>query len=230
MTRTKTSMSAAARAAAKRAERVRRAPTPTPTPTPSAPEPVEPEPVEPEAVEPEAVRPSPTRSRPPLRTLAWFTLPLVLVAALVATGVLGLRYRDGVRAEQARTEALVAARKAAPVVLSYDYRHLDRDFAAARDRLTGDFRDEYRRTTSKAVGPTAKKYHGIVRATVAQVSGAAPAASVKSTSAERAVVILFVNQMTRSTRISGPRVDLNRVRMTMTRTADGWKVSGVDAL
>ncbi len=93
--------------------------------------------------------------------------------------MLGLRYRDGVRAEQARGAALAAARKAAPAVLSYDYRHPDRDFAAARDRITGDFGDEYRKTMSKAVGPKAKKYHGIVRATVAQVSGDAPAASAR---------------------------------------------------
>ncbi|WP_204269093.1 hypothetical protein, partial [Klebsiella aerogenes] len=46
-----------------------------------------------------------------------------------------------------RGQALAAARQAAPVVLSYDYRHLDRDFAAARARLTGHFRDEYRKTT-----------------------------------------------------------------------------------
>ncbi|MEB8341196.1 hypothetical protein OKJ99_27205 [Streptomyces endophyticus] len=230
-------MTAAARAAAKRAERVRGAPTPTARPT--DPEPAKEVPAETPAeasVAPEddGADATPTgRGRPTLRALALPALLLVLVAALVATAVLGLRYRDGVRAEEARREALAAARKAAPVVLSYDYRHLDRDFAAARDRLTGDFGDfgdEYRRTTSKAVGPAAKKYHGVVKAAVAQVSGDAPAASVKSASADRAVVILFVNQTTRSTRISGPRVDLNRVRMTMSRTSDGWKVSGVDAL
>jgi Mce-associated membrane protein len=53
---------------------------------------------------------------------------------------------------------------------------------------------------------------------------------VISASADRAVVLLFVNQVTTSTQVSGSRVDLNRVRMTLTRTSDGWKVSGVDAL
>jgi Mce-associated membrane protein len=65
---------------------------------------------------------------------------------------------------------------------------------------------------------------------VAQPTGGSPAASVVSASADRAVILLFVNQVTTSTQVSGSRVDLNRVRMTLTRTADGWKVSAVDAL
>jgi Mce-associated membrane protein len=53
---------------------------------------------------------------------------------------------------------------------------------------------------------------------------------VISASADRAVVLLFVNQVTTSTQVSGSRVDLNRVRMTVALTSDGWRVSGVDAL
>ncbi|MFE2990577.1 hypothetical protein [Streptomyces sp. NPDC059262] len=175
-----------------------------------------------------------TPPRPGRRRLFTPLLCLLLVAGLVAAAVLGWRYRESTRAEQARGQALAAARQAAPVVLSYDYRHLDRDFAAARARLTGHFRDEYGKTTTRVVGPTARKYRGVVKATVAQPTGdsaAAPAASVISASADRAVVLLFVNQVTTSTQIAGSRVDLNRVRMTLTRTDDdGWKVSALDAL
>lgn len=156
---------------------------------------------------------------------------VVLVAGLVAIAVLGWRYGEGRRAEQARGEALAAARKAAPVVLSYDYRHLDRDFARARTHLTGSFRAEYGRTTTKVVGPTARKYHGVVKATVAApVGGGLPAASVVSAGPDKAVVLLFVNQVTTSTQVTGSRMDLNRVRMTLTRTSEGWRVSAVDAL
>ncbi|MEV5147988.1 hypothetical protein AB0L14_27230 [Streptomyces sp. NPDC052727] len=158
-------------------------------------------------------------------------LGVVLVAALVVAAVLGWRYQEGRQTEQARGEALAAARKAAPVVLSYDYRHLDRDFTRARALLTGRFRDEYGKTTKTVVAPTATKYHGVVKATVAAPpDGGAPAVSVVSATPDRAVVLLFVNQVTESTQVSGPRLDLNRVRMTLTRTSDGWKVSGVDAL
>ncbi|MEV0170130.1 hypothetical protein AB0I00_03225 [Streptomyces sp. NPDC050803] len=157
------------------------------------------------------------------RTLLTAALCALLVTGLVAAGVLGWQYGQARQAQNARGEAMAAARKAAPVVLSYDHRHLERDFARARALLTGKFRDEYRRTTTGVVGPTAKKYRGVVRATVAT-------ASVVSASPDRVVVLLFVNQATESTQVSGSRLDLNRVRMTMADTSEGWKVSAVDAL
>ncbi|MEV6838995.1 hypothetical protein AB0N17_31545 [Streptomyces sp. NPDC051133] len=183
---------------------------------------------------PEPFEDAPEESTPSRRTgrrVRTAVLGLVLVAALVVTAVLGWQYRQGCQAEQARGEALAAARKAAPVVLSYDYRHLDRDFTRARALLTGHFRERYGRTTKTVVAPTATKYHGVVTATVATPSdGGTPAASVVSATPDKAVVLLFVDQITRSTQVPQPRLDLNRVRLTLTRTSDGWKVSGVDAL
>ncbi|MFD7610743.1 hypothetical protein [Streptomyces sp. NPDC059828] len=165
------------------------------------------------------------------RRLVMALLAVLSAASLVGAVVLAQDYSDGRRAEQARQQALAAARTAAPVVLSYDYRHLDRDFAAARGHLTGSFHDEYRRTTKAVVAPTAKKYQGVVKATVASPpQGGGSAASVVSASPDKAIVLLFVNQVTRSSQVEGPRVDLNRVRMTLTLTSDGWKVAAVDAL
>ncbi|MGW6643017.1 hypothetical protein [Streptomyces iakyrus] len=158
-------------------------------------------------------------------------LAVLLVAGLVALAALGWQYREDRLTETARTEALSAARTAAPIVLSYDYRHLEKDFSRARAHLTGDFRDEYGKTTKTVVAPTAEKYHGVVKARVAAPgSGGAPAASVVSASPDKVVVLLFVNQVTVSTQVSGSRVDQNRVRMTMDRTGGEWKVSAVDAL
>lgn len=157
-------------------------------------------------------------------------LALLILAGSAATAVLGLQYRDADRSRRARVDALAAARTAAPVILSYDYRHLARDFAAAERHLTGPFQGQYRKTTQTVVGPTAAKYHGIVKATVAQPTGGIPAASVVSATPDSAVVLLFMNQVTTSTEISGPRLDLNRVRMKLTRTPGGWKVNAIDAL
>ncbi|MEW2396043.1 hypothetical protein [Streptomyces sp. NPDC046862] len=242
-TTTRGTMTAAARAAAKRARRaesVKEAPgqdqeehsgrtvlIEVPDGWEDPPEPAAESEEEP-AAESEEEPAEGTPRRLPLLALA---LCGVLVAGLVAVGVLGWQYREGRQTQQARVEALAAARKAAPVVLSYDYRRLDRDFARASAQLTGKFRDEYARTTKTVVGPTARKYHGVVKATVAApADGGVPAASVVSAAPDRVVVLLFVNQVTESTRVAGPRVDLNRVRMTLTRTSGGWKVSAVDAL
>jgi Mce-associated membrane protein len=228
-------MNAAARAAAKRARSVERPQRPEEPPArrtltidppagdrwedppQQSPEPLEQDPDS--LAEPEGSASAPRPVRGPLTAV----LGVLLVAALVAASVLGWQYAQGRRTESARAGALTAARNAAPVVLSYDYRHLDRDFTRARERLTGHFREEYGKTTTSVVGPTAKKYHGVVKATVA-------AASVASASPDRVTVLLFVNQVTRSTQVSGSRLDLNRVRMTMTRTSGDWKVSAVDAL
>lgn len=240
-TTTRRSVAAAVRAAAKRAERARlddgAATKPRPDPGPDArpdrrvvsgpgPEP------EPRAA-PASVKPGPeaTGRRLPRRGAVTAALALVVVAGLVAIGVLGWRYQDGRRTAQARTQAVAAARKAAPVVLSYDYRHLDRDFARARGYLTGAFRKQYQKTTATVVAQTAAKYHGVVKATLGAPSGGvATTVSVVSASPDKVVVLLFVNQVTTSTQVSGSRLDLNRVRMTLTRTSGGWKVSAVDAL
>ncbi|MET9905583.1 hypothetical protein ABZZ74_02020 [Streptomyces sp. NPDC006476] len=223
-------MSAAARAAAKRAKRAEQLKQRTPQPQEPGSgrtvvievpdgwdDPPEPSPDDLESPDDRGT------GRPSRRRLLTVVLGGLLALGLVAVAMLGWQYREDRRAEAARGEALTAARQAAPVVLSYDYRHLDRDFTRARQRLTGNFRDEYRRTTGTVVGPTAAKYHGVVKATVS-------AASVVSASPDKAVVLLFVNQVTESTQVSGSRLDLNRVRMTMTRASGGWKVSAVDAL
>ncbi|MET9388961.1 hypothetical protein ABZY20_00885 [Streptomyces sp. NPDC006624] len=247
---TRRTMTAAARAAAKRAERGHRAAGAAPAGDEERPRRAEPpragrtvlveapkdgwdDPPEPspesfgEDGPEERSEPAPGGRRRRLTAL----LAVLLVAAVVALAALGWQYRDGRLTETARTEALAAARKAAPIVLSYDYRHLDKDFSRARAHLTGDFRDEYGKTTKAVVAPTAEKYRGVVRATVAAPgSGGTSAASVVSASPDKVVVLLFVNQVTESTQVTGARVDQNRVRMTMDRTGGGWKVSAVDAL
>jgi Mce-associated membrane protein len=44
------------------------------------------------------------------------------------------------------------------------------------------------------------------------------------------VVLLFVDQRTTSTRLDGPRVDENRVRLHLTKVDGSWLVSNVDGL
>jgi Mce-associated membrane protein len=242
---TRRTLTAAARAAAKRAERADQEPREAPQPR----EPREPRGEEPRprsgrtvVIEPPGGWDDPPEPAPdgdggaelflPVRRrrLGTLSLTVLLLAALVTAGVLGRQYQQGRVTEQARVEALAAARKAAPVVLSYDHRRLERDFGRARALLTGEFRAEYARTTKAVVGPTARKYRGVVKATVVTPPEGGPAASVVSASPDRVVVLLFVNQVTESTQVTGSRVDLNRVRMTLARTGDGWKVSAVDAL
>ncbi|WP_329113381.1 hypothetical protein [Streptomyces sp. NBC_01353] len=229
---------ATVRAAAKRAERAARQPNEpeaTPAPTPER-QPNEPEatpaptperqPNEPEATPAPTPEPEPTTRTGSRPGRLGAVLAALVLLAVAATAALGWQYREAERTTQARTAALAAAHKAAPAILSYDYRHLDRDFAAARTHLTGPFLEEYDKTTKTVVAPTAKQYRGVVKATVATPTSV----SVISASPHKAVILLFMNQLTTSTQVTTPRLDLNRVRMTLIHSPQGWKVSALDAL
>ncbi len=153
---------------------------------------------------------------------------IVLVAAAIA-GVLIYRLAAADpnnppdSQARSRSEALAAARSHAQEILSYDHRTLDADFARAEAALTGKFKKDYARTTSTVVRPSAEQYKVVVKAEVT-------AASVVRASDHRVVALLFVDQTTTSTRLEGPKVDLNRVRMTLVQEDGNWLVSELDAL
>ena len=155
--------------------------------------------------------------------VASLALAVLLLAGLAASAVLFYRVQDADAASSARREAVAAARSHAQAILSYDHRKLDADFARASKALTGKFKTDYARTTSTVVRPSATQYKVIVKAEVT-------AASVVQASAHRAVVLLYVDQTTTSTRLEGPKVDLNRVRMTLVENDGNWLVSELDAL
>jgi Mce-associated membrane protein len=179
----------------------------------------------------ERARPEPAgaETAPPARRarrapdLVLLVAALVTVALLLTAAALTVKARGEDRTERARTEAVAAAESRAVDLLSYDYRHLGRDFGRAGKGLTGQFADDYAHTTETVVRPTAEEVKAVVKAEVV-------ASSVVRASQDRVVVLLFVNQTTTSTRVEGPQVDLNRVRMTLTRVGGDWKVSAVTAL
>ena len=119
--------------------------------------------------------------------------------------------------------ALAAARTSAATILSYDYRHLDANFAAATALTTGQLRTDYQATTSKAVAQLAAQTHAVVSAKVV-------AGGVVSSTATTATVLLFVDQTTTSNRLSAPTTDQNRVQLTMRKVGSHWLVSGLKAL
>jgi len=129
--------------------------------------------------------------------------------------------RDGLAST--RSDALAAARAHAQTILSFDHRTLDADCARAGRVLARTFKSEYGETTDTVVRPSAEQYKVVVKAEVT-------AASVVRASENRVVVLLYVDQTTTSTRLEGPKVDLNRVRMTLVENDGNWLVSELDAL
>ena len=162
--------------------------------------------------------------RPGLPSWVRVGLVALLAASLAVGGVLLVQQRDHDARQRAGEQALAAARSAAVAVLSYDYRHLDADFAAAQALTAQPFTAEYQRTTAKAVKPVATKNAAVVKASVS-------AAGVVRAGTDRVVVLAFVNQTTTSSRLQRPQVDQNRVELTMVRRDDGrWLIAAVKAM
>ncbi len=169
--------------------------------------------------EPEA----PARTTRGLGFVLTVGLSVVIVLVLALAGVLGLKAWRGQEAEDARGQAVNAGRQAAETALSYDYRTLDKSFAAARGTMTPEFAGKFDET-AKVAGELATKTKATVRAEVREVG-------VRDGDANRVTLVIFVNQTTTSTITQGkPRVDLNRTRFTMVRNGSRWLVQEIAGL
>ena len=185
-------------------------------------EPADPADAGPADADPAANVPAARRRR---RRLSLPVVALLLVTALMAAAAayLWLQVRDHDRTEAARRSGLEASRDAARLLFSYDYRSLDKDFATGRALTTGEFRNQYDKTTTKVVADVAKQYKAVVKANVV-------GAGVVRATPDTVVTVVYVNQVTTSTRVTGEKVDLSRVRMTLHRSGGKWLVTSVNAL
>ena len=177
------------------------------------------------APEPAEVAPGTTESdeKRGLGTILTVVLAAAVVLVLTVAVVLGIKAWQGKQAEDARDQAAAAGRKAAETALSYDYRNLDKSFAAARATMTPEFAGKFD-ATAKVAGELATKTKATVVADVREVG-------IRDGDADRVTLIIFVNQTTTSTITKGsPRVDLNRTRFTMVRIGGRWLVQEIAGL
>lgn len=155
-----------------------------------------------------------------LRVLAYAVLPgLALLLALTAGY---LNWSGGSAADSAalREETVRIASEDAVVLLSYHAASVDKDLGAARERLTGEFKDAYTSLTREVVIPGAKEKH------VSAVAKAAAGASVSATDSH-AVVLVFVNQ-TVTVGEGVPTDTAPVVRVVLDKVNGRWLVSHFD--
>ncbi|HWJ80783.1 MAG TPA: hypothetical protein VNS55_00995 [Nocardioides sp.] len=147
---------------------------------------------------------------------------VVLVAALavIATGQLWLHGQraDDDRADQVRE----AADRAVTAVLSYDYRRLDQGVADTTPLLTGDALAQYEEV-QRPLARTAPKLHAVVSAEV-------KTSTVLEADDDSARLLLFVDQVSSSRKLTQPQLDQSRVVVTMQRKGDDWLVSSLSAI
>jgi len=154
------------------------------------------------------------------RVFAFGVLPAV--ALLLAMGAGYLKWMDNsVRdSERARDTSVQAAKDSTVALLSYKPDTVEQQLTAARDRLTGQFRDSYTSLTNDVVIPGAKQKQISAVATV-------PAAATVSAKPNHAVVMVFVNQ-TVVVGQDAPTNTASAVRVTMDKIGDRWLISQFD--
>ena len=151
-------------------------------------------------------------------------LAAVLAALLVASaGAAGAVYWWIYRPDQqsngaAQQRVTEAAREGTVALLSYAPETLDKDLANAKSHLTGEFLKYYSDFTDKIVAPAAKQKGVKTEATVAR-------AAVSEMQPDRAVVLVFVNQVTTSKDRPDPALATSSVMVTMVKQDGGWKIS-----
>jgi Mce-associated membrane protein len=154
------------------------------------------------------------------RVLAFGVLPLL--AVVIAAGAGFLKWQDAwVRGSRvASIESVAAAKDSTVALLSYQPDTVDKDLRAARDRLTGGFKDSYTQLIQDVVIPGAKKQHISAVAVV-------PAAASVSATPQHAVALLFVDQ-TVAVGSDAPTETSSIVRVTMDKTGGRWLISAFD--
>lgn len=152
---------------------------------------------------------------------------VLLVAALVVPAAIAAwlqfqQYRPDRQTDDATaTVALNAAKDGTVALLSYSPDSLDKDFAAAKSHLTGDFLSYYTQFTEQIVKPAAKQKSVKTSATIAR-------AAVSELRPNSAVVLVFVNQDTTSKENPDHAFAASSVKVGLKRINDAWLISSFD--
>ncbi|MEV5536396.1 hypothetical protein AB0L13_06010 [Saccharopolyspora shandongensis] len=158
----------------------------------------------------------PQRRRRPLPVLA------LVVVVLGAIGYLGWQLRQEHSAAQARTGALEAARTYATDLSTYDFNELDRNFAAVTANSHGQFAEQYKQISA---GLTE-----LIKQNRAVSHGSVLSAGIVESDQQRAVVALFVDQQITNVNTPQPRIDRNRMQMTLVQVDDRWLIDDIKLL
>ncbi|OBH40645.1 hypothetical protein [Mycobacterium mantenii] len=147
---------------------------------------------------------------------------LVVAAVGVAAGVYFILYRpDQQVGDAARHRAIQAASDGAVAVLSYSYDHLNRDFSNAKAHLTGGLLTYYSKFSDDVVAPTAQKGQLTASAKVIR-------AAVSELHPDSAVVLVFVDQITKSVHKKDPENTQSSVLVTLSKVNGSWLIAKFD--
>ncbi len=151
------------------------------------------------------------------RLFAYVLLPTLIALLGAGAGLLTWEVVSAHFVRLARAESVRAATDGAVALLTYRPDTVDKDLSAARERLTGAFKDSYTMFTRQEVIPDARAKHTSSVVTV-------PAAASVQATIDHAVVMLFVNQ-TFLNDSDPPTSSASDVRVTLEKVGRRWLIS-----
>ena len=168
----------------------------------------------------DATRADKHRRRPRMRwarVIAFGVLPGLSLALAAVAGYLKWQYDSAHDAAAAETRSVAAATESTIALLSYQPDTGEKQLTAARDRLTGTFRDSYTSLIHDVVIPGAQQKQISAVATV-------PAAASVLATPTHAVALVFVDQsITAGT--DAPTSSASSVKVALDKVGERWPIS-----
>jgi Mce-associated membrane protein len=157
------------------------------------------------------------------RALTVVVAALVVIVALGTLAVVSVRAADHRSAGSAdRSTLLAVGGQLAVDFTSFDYRHLDADFASTAKRATPAFAKTYL-AQSKTVASVITKAKAVSTSQVV-------ATGLKSSSPTSAVVLVAVNDLTKNTQSPKGTTQYFRMQISLVRQNGQWLASQVEPL
>jgi len=151
------------------------------------------------------------------RRIGFGLLPALLIPLGAGGGYLTWETISAHLRDRARVDSVHAASDGTIALLTYDPDTAAQELSAARDRLTGSFKNSYTTYTHQVVIPEAGQKH------ITSVANVPAVASVSATT-NHAVVVLFVNQ-TFLHDADPPTSTATTVRVTLDKVGKQWLIS-----
>ncbi|QWF82660.1 hypothetical protein [Amycolatopsis sp. CA-230715] len=148
---------------------------------------------------------------------------LVLVVMVACGGVFAWLHFDRIgRLDDLRSSAVDAGKRYATSIATYDYRNATANLDQVAAQSTEKFATEYRNSSAQLM-QLITQYQATSQGTVLD-------AAVNEADETHAVVLAFVDQTIKNTNLKDPRVDRSRMKLSLTRDGDDWRLDQITLL
>jgi Mce-associated membrane protein len=145
---------------------------------------------------------------------------VLLVAGGAVFGWLRIDHLSGLAAD--RDSALDAGKRYAASISTYDFRNPTANLDQVAGHSTDKFATEYRNSSAQLMQ--------LITQYQATSQGNVLDAAVSEADGNHAVVLAFVDQTIKNTNLKDPRVDRSRMRLSLIRSGDEWKLDEITLL